>query len=76
MTIHLCEVKVRSTGKTIKYYEIESNLPDQTLNGVSTLFHIRERAADQFREDLKYIPTLRKLLPDPQDWVVDSVKLN
>ena len=76
MTIHLCEIKVRSTGKTIKYYEIETSLSEFTLTGISTVFHIRDQAADKFKTELIHTPSLRKLLKDPKDWYVDSVVID
>ena len=76
MALHLCEIKIRSTGKTIKYYEIETSLSEFTLTGINTAFHIRDQAAEKFRTELAHTPSLRKLLQDPKDWCVDSVVIS
>ena len=73
MSLHLCEVIIRDTKESIKFYEIE--LVDRPVFGFVDYDAIRiarYRACKQFEQELKYTPSLRKLVND-RDWCIDSV---
>lgn len=76
MSLHLCEVIIRDTKESIKFYEIE--LVDRPFYGSvdwDAIVIARRRACNQFEQELKYTPSLRKLIND-RDWCVDSVVIS
>ena len=73
MAIHLCEVIIRGTKESIKFYEIE--IEDRPIMGFTdwdAISDARSRAVDMFEKEIKYTPSLRKLVGG-RDWCVDSV---
>lgn len=77
MTIHLCEIVIRSTRKTIKFYEI--TVPkvlgsEHTPEYLNTM-NAREIAVAKFKEELKYTPSLRKEI-ESLDWYCDSILMD
>lgn len=76
MTIHLCEIVVRSTRETIKFYEI--TVPkvlgsEHTPEYLNTM-NAREIAVAKFEEELKYTPSLKNKV-NGRSWCVDSIVL-
>lgn len=73
MAIHLCEVIIRETRQSVKFYEIEiENRPMVGFTDWDAMFDARRKAVAMFKKEMKHTPNLRKLIGD-RDWCVDSI---